>query len=57
MEHGYIGAYLAGELSSRTGMGNIGNGKDIYLVEPDSNVNGRLFVFSDSLLRRYDRAP
>ena len=37
----YIGAYLAGELSS-VGMGNVNSGKDIYLVEPDSNVNGRL---------------
>lgn len=43
----YIGAYLAGELSS-VGMGNVNSGKDIYLVEPDSNVNGQ-FVFSDNL--------
>ena len=43
----YIGAYLAGELSS-VGMGNVNGGKDIYLVEPDSNVNGQ-FVFSDNL--------
>ena len=42
----YIGAYLAGELSS-VGMGNVNSGKDIYLVEPDSNVNGQ-FVFSDN---------
>ena len=43
----YIGAYLAGELSS-VGMGNVNSGKDLYLVEPDSNVNGQ-FVFSDNL--------
>ena len=43
----YIGAYLAGELSS-VGMGNVNSGKDIYLVEPDSNVNGQ-FVYSDNL--------
>lgn len=29
-------------------MGNVNSGKDIYLVEPDSNVNGQ-FVFSDNL--------
>ena len=33
----YIGAYLAGELSS-VGMGNVNSGKDIYLVEPDRSI-------------------
>ena len=50
----YIGAYLAGELSS-VGMGNVNSGKDIYLVEPDSNVNGQ-FVFSDNLRHMIEHA-
>ena len=45
----YIGAYLAEELSN-VSMGNFNSGKDIYLVEPDSNVNGQL-VFADNLRR------
>lgn len=43
----FIGAYLAEELTS-VGMGSVNSGKDIYLVEPDSNVNGQL-VFADNL--------
>ena len=43
----YIGAYPPVS-SSSVGTGNVNSGKDIYLVEPDSNVNGQ-FVFPDNL--------
>ena len=43
----YIGAFIARELSN-AGLGGMNAGKDIYLVEPDSNVNGQ-FMFADNL--------
>ena len=43
----YIGAFIARELSN-AGLGGMNSGKDIYLVEPDSNVNGQ-FMFADNL--------
>lgn len=43
----YIGAYLARELST-AGLSSMNGNKSIYLVEPDSNVNGQ-FVFADNL--------
>ncbi|MCB6366694.1 phosphoribosyltransferase [Intestinibacillus massiliensis] len=43
----YIGAYLARELSKGS-MGTMNQDKDIFLVEPDSNVNGQ-FIFADNL--------
>ncbi len=43
----YIGAYLARELSN-AGLGGMNAGQDIYLIEPDSNVNGQ-FMFADNL--------
>ena len=43
----YIGAFLARELS-RDGFRSMNGGSDLFLVEPDSNVNGQ-FIFSDNL--------
>ena len=43
----YIGAYLARELS-KSSLGSMNQDKDIYLIEPDSNVHGQ-FVFADNL--------
>lgn len=43
----YIGAYLARELS-KSGMGMMNQDKEIFLVEPESNVNGQ-FIFADNL--------
>lgn len=43
----YIGAFLARELT-RDGLGGMNVGKDLYLVEPESNVNGQ-FIFADNL--------
>lgn len=43
----YIGAYLSQELS-KGGMGTINDHRDIWLVEPESNVNGQ-FIFADNL--------
>lgn len=43
----YIGAYIAKELAN-SGIGSLNTNKVIYLVEPDSNVNGQ-FVFADNL--------
>lgn len=43
----YIGAYVARELAN-SGIGSLNTNKAIYLVEPDSNVNGQ-FMFADNL--------
>ena len=43
----YIGAYIAKELAN-SGIGSLNTNKAIYLVEPDSNVNGQ-FMFADNL--------
>ena len=43
----YIGAYIAKELAN-SGIGSLNTNKTIYLVEPDSNVNGQ-FMFADNL--------
>ena len=43
----YIGAYLARELT-RESLAGVNTGRDIFLVEPDSNINGQ-FTFSDNL--------
>ena len=43
----YIGAYIARELANG-GLNGMNTGKDIYLVEPDSNINGQ-FMFADNL--------
>lgn len=43
----YIGAYLARELSHGS-LGAMNDDKDIYLVEPESGVNGQL-IFADNL--------
>lgn len=43
----YIGAFLARELT-RESLTGINTGRDLFLVEPDSNINGQ-FTFSDNL--------
>ncbi len=43
----YIGAYLARELT-RDSLRSFNSGKDIFLVEPDSNTNGQ-FIFADNI--------
>ncbi len=43
----YIGAFLARELT-RESLTGINTGRDLFLVEPDSNINGQ-FIFSDNL--------
>lgn len=43
----YIGAYVARALAS-SGIGSMNTNKNIYLVEPDVNVNGQ-FMFADNL--------
>ena len=48
----YIGAFVARELSN-VGLGGMNSGKDIYLIEPDNNVNGQ-FMFADNLRHMID---
>lgn len=43
----YIGAFLARELT-RDSLRGINSGHDLFLVEPESNVNGQ-FIFADNL--------
>lgn len=43
----YIGAYIARELT-RESLAGLNSGRDLFLVEPDSNINGQ-FIFSDNL--------
>lgn len=43
----YIGAYLARELSHGS-LGAMNDDKELFLVEPESNVNGQ-FIFADNL--------
>lgn len=43
----YIGAYIAQELT-RDSLRSFNSGKDLFLVEPDSNSNGQ-FVFADNI--------
>lgn len=43
----YIGAFLARELTQDSLVG-MNAGRDLFLVEPDSNINGQ-FTFSDNL--------
>lgn len=43
----YIGAYLAQELT-RESLSSMNSGHDVFLVEPDSNINGQ-FIFADNL--------
>lgn len=43
----YIGAFLARELTLES-LGGMNTGKTLYLVEPESNVNGQ-FTFADNL--------
>lgn len=43
----YIGAYLAQELT-RESLSGMNSGHDLFLVEPDSNINGQ-FIFADNL--------
>lgn len=43
----YIGAYLAHELT-KDSLGGMNRGKEIFLVEPASNVNAQ-FIFADNI--------
>lgn len=43
----YIGAFVARELT-RESLAGLNSGGDLFLVEPDSNVNGQ-FIFADNL--------
>lgn len=43
----YIGAYLAQELTHES-LSGMNTGRDLFLVEPDSNINGQ-FIFADNL--------
>ncbi|MDO4270456.1 MAG: orotate phosphoribosyltransferase [Eubacteriales bacterium] len=43
----YIGAYLARELSGSS-ISGMNSGNEVYLVEPENNVNGQ-FMFADNL--------
>lgn len=43
----YIGAYLARELSHGS-LGAMNDDKEIFLIEPENNVNGQ-FIFADNL--------
>ena len=43
---------MARELSN-VGLGGMNSGKDIYLIEPDNNVNGQ-FMFADNLRHMID---
>lgn len=43
----YIGAYLAQELT-RESLSSMNTGRDLFLIEPDSNINGQ-FIFADNL--------
>lgn len=48
----YIGAYLARELSHGS-LGAMNDDKELFLVEPESNVNGQ-FIFADNLRHMID---